>query len=296
MTFQKCKLLVALLTLFLLCAVPFAGSVQTVKAQYSGPIYIRSNGSVDPSTAPIQRVENVYTLAADINGNITVQKDNIVIDGAGYTIQGSELNLSEISVATIGIDIQNRVNVTIKSVQVKSFVNGIHLLNSSESSIIGNNIMENVDGVRLDSSSDNTIIGNNITSNFHGIHPFFNNKFYHNNLINNTYHVYIRPEDSVNSWNNGHPSGGNYWSNYTGVDVDNDGIGDTPHIIDSNNTDSFPLMAPFYEQAQPNKILLYFGIGVIAAVTIVAISILFLKKKTAGKPEKKGNQGINETR
>jgi hypothetical protein len=45
--------------------------------------------------------------------------------------------------------------------------------------------------------------------------------------------------------NDGYPSGGNYWSNYTGVDADNDGIGDTAHTIDSNNTDRYPLMGPF---------------------------------------------------
>jgi hypothetical protein len=56
-----------------------------------------------------------------------------------------------------------------------------------------------------------------------------------------------------NAWDDGYPSGGNFWSNYSGVDVKSgpgqdlpgsDGLGDTPHSICADNIDRFPLMNP----------------------------------------------------
>lgn len=50
------------------------------------------------------------------------------------------------------------------------------------------------------------------------------------------------------------PSGGNYWSDYVGIDVksgpnqdqpEGDGIGDISYMIDASNTDSYPRMLPY---------------------------------------------------
>jgi len=57
-------------------------------------------------------------------------------------------------------------------------------------------------------------------------------------------HVYTQSA-YPNFWDDGYPSGGNYWSNYTGVDSDHDGIGDSSHILDADNQDNYPLMGMF---------------------------------------------------
>jgi hypothetical protein len=58
----------------------------------------------------------------------------------------------------------------------------------------------------------------------------------------------------VNVWDCGCPSGGNYWSDYAGVDLysgpyqnmtGSDGVGDTPKPVNENNVDHYPLMSPW---------------------------------------------------
>lgn len=99
-------------------------------------------------------------------------------------------------------------------------------------------------GIQLISSSNNTLFRNSIKNSDNGIYIYAssNNKVYHNIFINNTNQVYVYNSAS-NAWDNG--CEGNYWSNYLGSDSDGDGIGDTPHVIDENNQDNFPLMAPY---------------------------------------------------
>jgi nitrous oxidase accessory protein NosD len=46
-----------------------------------------------------------------------------------------------------------------------------------------------------------------------------------------------------NIWDNGEE--GNYWDDYSGSDINGDGIGDTPYTIYENFTDLYPLTTPF---------------------------------------------------
>ena len=77
----------------------------------------------------------------------------------------------------------------------------------------------------------------------HGSEDAANNSFYRNNFLGEP------PELGVGTkapgpiiWDNGVE--GNYWVGYRGSDANNDGIGDTPYIIDSNNQDNYPIMLP----------------------------------------------------
>ncbi len=77
----------------------------------------------------------------------------------------------------------------------------------------------------------NTITGNIITDHTIGGIHFFpdsnNNSLYENILKNNTIHAL--DQGSNNDWNN--TLIGNYWDNYSGYDMDLDGIGDTPYDV-----------------------------------------------------------------
>src|SRR5665647_1823775 len=57
-----------------------------VKAQTTS-IYISSDGSI-VGTNNIQRNGDLYILTGNISGGIAIQKSNIIIDGAGYTLEG----------------------------------------------------------------------------------------------------------------------------------------------------------------------------------------------------------------
>jgi len=241
------------IALLLLTSIVLVFNVQTVKA--SGTIYIRADGSIDPPTAPIFTTDNItYTFTDNINDSIVVERDNIVVDGAGYTVQGTVTGWST------GIDLSGRKNVTAKNTQIENFDYGIHLDSSFSNRISGNNITANShDGIDLIRSSNNSISGNNITANgFYGIllYDSSNNKIFHNSFVNNNIQVYS--SGSANIWDDGYPSGGNYWSDCISVDVysgpyqnetGSDGIGDTRYIIDENNTDSYPLMNPCHDIA-----------------------------------------------
>jgi parallel beta-helix repeat protein len=209
-------------------------NTKPVGSQFSGNIYIRSDGSVDPIAAPIhrdgdvRRSGNVYTLTGNINGSIVIERENSLIDGAGYMIQGT-------GYPGIGINVASNIgNITIKNLQIDHFSHGIELhsdsntvsgnnitncgwgliVASSNNEITGNNLTSSNLGILLIEVSENSIIcgntvtgnrrgieiwaryaniilGNNITSNECGIYSYWTAAqiIYHNNFINNVKQV-----------------------------------------------------------------------------------------------------------
>jgi uncharacterized repeat protein (TIGR02543 family) len=133
---------------------------------------------------------------------------------------------------------------------------GIWLESSSNNVLSGNNFANDVYGMGLSSSDNNTLSDNNVTANGHdGIYlsSSSGNTFFHNRFVNNAEQV--SSDGSPNTWDDGYPSGGNYWSNYAGTDLydgplqnlpGSDGMGDTPYTIDGNNRDNYPWMAANY--------------------------------------------------
>ncbi len=147
---------------------------------------------------------------------------------------------------------------------------GINFELAYKNIITRNNIKNNSEGINLSHSSDaNYIFGNSITSNNkYGLFLYesSNNSIYHNNFQDNKYQAYDSRDN--NYWDDGYPSGGNYWSDYIGVDNNkgpnqdipgSDGIGDTPYIIDADSQDNYPLMEPFANRTFDNYTVLKQG-------------------------------------
>lgn len=59
-----------------------------VQAQtpFSGTIIISSDGSINPTSAPVQKSCETYMFLESFTGNVAVQRDNVVLDGVGFAV------------------------------------------------------------------------------------------------------------------------------------------------------------------------------------------------------------------
>jgi len=138
---------------------------------------------------------------------------------------------------------------------------GVTVLSGSNNVVCANRI---TDGMGLGVGGHNNVYYANHIENNHYVgvavsgteERVYSNTLYHNNLINNEIQVKNWGANSANFWDNG--SEGNYWSDYTGVDANGDGIGDTPYFVESetfdesvgvvevvHGLDNYPLIVPF---------------------------------------------------
>lgn len=151
-----------LVLLLILCPVLVAlPSIGIVEA--SGTIYIRADGNVE-GTDKIQRDGNVYTFTDNIYDSLVVERDNIVVDGAGYSIEGPHTGLAQ-SPEGIGILVDRRGNVTIRDVTIQNFMYGICINSSFTIRITDSKITDNGKAIYIENTSDNIIRESQITNN-----------------------------------------------------------------------------------------------------------------------------------
>jgi len=185
-------------------------------------------------------------------------RDSTIIDAQGEPV-------SVISVIASNVSIQG---FTIRNSGNGPFDSGIYIDHSSGNNISQNKIINNNYGISLYSSSNNVVSDNIISSNNKtGIsfylssnnvvsgNTIFSNKNYgiyltlytiNNTIYQNNFNNTLQAWSSLeNFWD--YDGEGNYWSNYTGQDLNGDGIGDVSHPIDVGNKDNYPLMGMFYD-------------------------------------------------
>jgi len=204
---------------------------------------------------------NAYGIWVDYRGHNSIFGNNVTNNDGGIGIDGCWNNIFGNSITA------NDAGIGLQAGSAFSYVSGNNITNNVygimcdrafNNSISGNNISNNAVGIITSHSDCNRIYGNNITGNTDvgiSLDPFSDrNIIYHNNFIDNMDQVNFPMHVSNNTWDDGYPSGGNYWSDYTGVDLHSgpyqnetgsDGIGDTPYIVNSNNIDHYPLMNPY---------------------------------------------------
>ncbi len=162
-------------------------------------IYIRPNGSIEPSTVSIERNGNVYTFTDNVQASLFVEKDGVVIDGAGFKLQGTgandyRANLPERKYDTRTTPESNNTGIysysqklTIMNLTITEFYCAIELEYSSDNQIISNTIAHNFRGVVIFSSSNNTISRNTIARNIQGVTiTGAHNNIHGNNIADNS--------------------------------------------------------------------------------------------------------------
>jgi len=236
------------------------------------------------------------------NNNITKNRYSGI---TGYSSTGNIIEWNIISNNDYGIDLahyskentiqentvtNNGIGIYLRADQGNNSVQGNIVQNNQFAIYIhfsnGNNITDNVLTnseycIYITSSTENDICCNLIANNHWGI--YFDggndNKIYHNNFTDNLIQAHI--SISFNTWDDGYPSGGNYWSDYVdrypnATEMDGSGIWDTPYVIDENNQDNFPIIPEF---PQPIILLLF------AFTTLIATILLKKKARPKSPPQ-----------
>ena len=189
----------------------------------------------------------------EITGNTICRnlKDGIRFYG-GSSNEISENNITG-NLAS-GIAIAGYSNTILRN-KLENNLRGIGL-GSTYSVLSGNTIESNSESGIYLAGSENTISANTFSNNKWGIYitpqlaASHANNLYHNNFLNNDYSAFDNSSSIVENWDNGYPSGGNYWSDYTSkypnaTETKTSGIGNTPYLIWGDNIDNYPLMTPF---------------------------------------------------
>jgi parallel beta-helix repeat protein len=216
------------------------------------------------------RVENLNLVRTDVGVQLRQTNNSIVSSNSikasiggisAYYCIGNIVRGNTMIDCHFGMSLDHCCGNIIDQTIVSNVIShGVRLDYCSNNSLSGNTIRAYAGGswggIWLFFCCGNSINGNTILDSIRGIwlDHCSNDKIYHNSLINNTQQVRL-DYWSATVWDDGYPSGGNYWNDYAGVDAyhgssqdlaGSDGIGDTPYIIDSNNTDRYPLMNTVY--------------------------------------------------
>jgi len=212
------------------------------------------------------------TTISSLNDGITVLLSNATVENSLISSNGqhgiSILDGENVSVLnnTITLDTGDgihgescaRCNLNMSGNTVTFNLSGIVLQSLNNTVISENRISSNShDGIGVYRSTYILIDLNNITNNGVGVDlgGSTNNLVHHNNFLNNPVQA-LDNETGQNMWDVGYASGGNYWSNYKGVDYCSgpaqnvcsrpDGIGDTAYTF-ANDRDRYPLMQLFVQ-------------------------------------------------
>ena len=176
---------------------------------------------------------SITTISGSGDHTVKVTNNNVIISGFKIINTGG-------SYYCIFLDTISECEIS--NNYVKKGGHGIYLKSSNNNDIVDNIIEDNNVGIYFSNSDSNTIRSNDIKdNNANGV--FLSslssgNTIYLNDFSDN---MDSNAKDyGSNNWD--YSMQGNYWDDYNGEDDNDDGIGDTPYIIQGGaNQDNYPL-------------------------------------------------------
>ncbi|MDD4308564.1 MAG: PKD domain-containing protein [Thermoplasmata archaeon] len=203
---------------------------------------------------------NEYGITVMEHSDGNVISDNGVFSNNYYGINflESDMNFAISNNVTAnggnGISVSESSANCLRNNTVSGNWNGIDIWDSDNISAEGNHVCGNCIGLYLEYCVNSTVSNNNASENTdYGIQLVSSdiNRIFHNTLTANGL---AQAKDGLggNSWDDGYPSGGNLWGDYSGSDSDGDGFGDAPYLGilgDMGARDRYPLMQSWFDDA-----------------------------------------------
>lgn len=278
---KKSIVLILMLILLSLSCIPRLKAQEQIQG-----IIINADGTITPSTAPIQQEADTYYLTGDFQGSIQIQRSNIVFVGVGHSIQGYSVELLDVTNVTVkdliirglpqgsrfGIALINSTGCRVTNntiTDVWSFLGlngilyaGVYVSGGGSNVFTKNLLVNNSMGMYFVNTTNNLVTENSINYTSHSVNSSTSGISFDNSSDNTIYHNSFQAEfglqadayQSNNIWDNGYPDGGNFWIDYhsrypNATVIGDSGIGNMAYIIDDLNRDNYPLMAPFNASA-----------------------------------------------
>jgi len=215
-------------------------------------------GTWDPAT-------KTAVLTKDVNETVQIDGGDIIFDGNGHRIAPTNGNALYLNYAS---------RITVKNLQVVAANDGhgISVFRGSGDIVRDCAITATaMAGIHWNASSDGHIIGNAITqgsASYAGIKSIFASGRPALEVTGNTIHapraLWLEYPAAFDAYNNNFycsvapyvsspagmrfnlclPTGGNYWSPYTGIDANGDRFGDTRFLYGSRVQDNLPYVSP----------------------------------------------------
>lgn len=167
-----------------------------------------------------------------------------IITDPYFQAESSHNTITNIDVSdnVYGIMIRFSGNNAVQNSYIHENTNGFIAQQCDIVNLNGNNISNNeYYGISFIGTSNGLIANNELYNNYYGIFllaPSINNLVHHNRITEHAYYAY--GTSTLNQWDDG--AEGNYWGNYDDVDLDGNGIGDTPYPINPVGEDRYPLV------------------------------------------------------